>query len=70
MAGWIEQVQHVRSTPAMQLKQINLLKALRHLPNTEGLSKFGGVVLVYDKATIRNPAPNSQNKRRRRSTRR
>jgi len=52
MAGWIEQVQHVRSTPAMQLKQINLLKALRHLPNTEGLSKFGGVVLVYDKATI------------------
>jgi hypothetical protein len=36
----------------MQLEQINLFKALRHLPNTEGLSKFGGVILVYDKATI------------------
>ena len=52
MAGWIEQVQHVRSTPAVQLEQISFVKALRHLPNTEGFSKFGGVVLVYDKATI------------------
>ena len=52
MTGWIKQVQHVRSAPAVQLEQINLVKVLRHLPNTEGLPEFGGVVLVDNKATI------------------
>jgi hypothetical protein len=36
----------------VQLEHVHLFKVLRHLPDTEGLAEFRGVVLVYDEATI------------------
>jgi hypothetical protein len=36
----------------MQLEQINFFEVLRHLPDTKRLSEFGGIILVYDEATI------------------
>ena len=51
-SGGVKQVQHIRSTPSVQLKHVYFFKLLCYLPHSKRFAVVGGVVKIDDQSPI------------------